>query len=69
MKEKYVKFLTEGLRWVVLAAVSALVQFILNNIAFLELDANFVVILTAVLRFIDAALHKSGIAEKGIVRF
>ena len=56
--------LREALRWGVLAVISHLLLLLP------QLNQSFdIVTLTAVLRFIDAALHKSGIAERGIVRF
>ena len=69
MNEKLKKFLLEALRWGVLAFVSAVLKFALENIGSLELAPNFVLLITAALRFADAGLHKSGVAEKGITRF
>lgn len=69
MKEKLKKFLLEALRWGVFGFTSAVIQFTLENIGGLELDPSFVLVLTSALRFVDAALHKSGVAEKGLARF
>ena len=69
MNDKFKKFLIEALRWGVFVFVSGVLQFIIENLGGLELDPNFVIILTSVLRFVDAGLHKSGIAVKGIARF
>ena len=63
------KLVLESLRWGLLAGFSAVVQYLLENVGGMELDPAFVVLLTAALRFADSALHKSGVAVKGIVRF
>jgi hypothetical protein len=63
------KVVVEALRWAVLAFVSALVTKLLELIPNANIDSNLSVYLTIFLRFVDAALHKSGVAEKGIVRF
>ena len=63
------KVVVEALRWGLLAFVSTVVQYLLENVGGMELDPAFVVLLTAALRFADSALHKSGVAVKGIVRF
>ena len=69
METPFAKGVLEALRWAVLGAVSLFVEKLIELIPGMNLDANFVVILTAVLRLIDSLLHKSGVAEKGIVRF
>lgn len=69
MNDKLKNFLLEAGRWGLLALVSAVIDFVLTNVASLELSPNFVLILTAVLRFVDAELHKTGVAEKGLTRF
>jgi len=58
------KAVLEALRWGALAVVSKL----LLLLPALEQTTD-IVTLTAILRFIDAVLHKSGVAEKGLVRF
>jgi hypothetical protein len=68
-KEKIVKLLLEAGRWGVFAFASAVIAYLLENVGGLELDPTFELILTSGLRFADSALHKSGVAEKGIVRF
>ena len=69
MNEKLKNFLLEAGRWGVLAFASAVVSFALANLTELELNPSFILILTAVLRFVDAELHKTGVAEKGLTRF
>jgi hypothetical protein len=69
MNDKVKKFLLEALRWGVLGFVSSVINFALENVAGLELDPSFTLLLTSTLRFVDAGLHKSGVAEKGILRF
>ena len=69
MNDKLKNFLLEAARWGLLAFVSAVIQFALETLGGLELDPTFVLLLTSGLRFADAALHKSGVAEKGLVRF
>lgn len=61
------KVILEALRWGVLAFVSVVIDYILKNVGGVDQTTN-VVMLTAVLRFIDSILHKS-VAEKGLVRF
>lgn len=63
------KIVLEALRWSVLGAVSLFVSKLVELLPSIQLDPNFVIVLTAILRFIDAALHKSGAVEKGITRF
>lgn len=58
------KVILEAGRWGILAALSK----ILLLLPQIEQTTN-IETLTIILRFIDASLHKSGIAEKGIVRF
>lgn len=72
MKVKFVesplgKVILEALRWGVLAFVSVVIDYVLKNVGGLDQTTN-IVMLTAVLRFIDSILHKS-VAEKGLVRF
>ena len=58
------KAVLEALRWGICAVVSRLLLLLpqLNQ-------TTDVATLTIILRFVDAALHKSGVAEKGILRF
>ena len=63
------KVVLEALRWGLLAFLAAVVQYLLENIGGMELDPAFVILLTAVLRFVDSALHKSGVATYGLTRF
>jgi hypothetical protein len=63
------KMVLEALRWAVLAFASTLITKLLELVPNAEIDSNLTVYLTIFLRFIDAALHKSGVAEKGITRF
>lgn len=58
----------EALRWAVMGAISILVTQLLVLLPGIQQTPN-VMMLTLILRFIDAALHKSGYAEKGITRF
>ena len=63
------KLVVESLRWGVLAFATAVVGFLLENLGGLNLDPTFYLLLTAWLRFADSALHKTGVAEKGLTRF
>lgn len=63
------KAVLESLRWGLMAFVAVVVKTLLNEIPQLELDPSFTILLTASLRFADAILHKSGVAQKGLVRF
>lgn len=58
----------EALRWAVLGAVSLFITKLLELVPTLEQTPS-IELMTMVLRFADAALHKSGVAEKGVVRF
>ena len=58
----------EALRWGLFVGVAAVVSKALELLAGVE-QSSSVVLLTFALRFADSALHKSGIAEKGLSRF
>lgn len=58
----------ESLRWAVLAFISVLVSQLLVLLPGIEQTPS-IVALTLVLRYVDSMLHKSTVAEKGIVRF
>ena len=63
------KGVLEAGRWALLAFVSTFVTRALDLVPGLELDPALAFKLTAFLRFADLLLHKSGVAEKGLVRF
>ena len=60
--------LVEGARWAILIAVGAFVKFLVEALLVVEQTPG-IAIFGIILRFIDAGLHKSGIAVKGITRF
>lgn len=62
------KLVLEALRWGVLALVATAVQQLLTTLPTLEQTPSTETLLI-VLRVTDALLHKTGVAEKGIVRF
>lgn len=68
LKSPLGKIILEALRWGVLAFVSMVVTKLLVLIPSIEATPS-IEVLTIALRFIDAALHKSGWALKGITRF
>ena len=68
-REKLVKLVLEALRWGVLALASVVVTYLIENLGGLELNSGFEFVLLSALRFADSALHKTGVAEKGITRF
>ncbi len=63
------KMIVEALRWSVLAFFSTLVTKMIELVPGSDVDPQLAVYLTLFLRFLDAALHKSGVAEKGLTRF
>ena len=68
-KGPFGKGLLEALRWGVLAFVSVVVTELLKLVPTLEADSVWAVYGTLALRFLDATLHKTGVAEKGLTRF
>jgi hypothetical protein len=69
LESKVGKLVLEAARWAVLGAVSIFIDKAIELVPGANLDPNFSLYLLAALRFIDAALHKSGVAEKGLTRF
>jgi len=68
--DKYDDFVLEALRIGVLAALSAIVVYVLNLLSLYNGDqAQFVAVLTLVLKSADRWLHEKGVAQKGIARF
>ncbi|MCK9371246.1 hypothetical protein M0R04_15140 [Candidatus Dojkabacteria bacterium] len=65
---KYGKIALEAFRWGLFVGLSAIISKALELLAGIPQDNN-VILFTFILRFLDAILHKSGIAEKGISRF
>lgn len=63
------KLIKEALRWAVLGAVSIFVTRLLELIPNSGIDPDVTLWLTIILKFIDGALHKTGVAQKGLTRF
>lgn len=62
------KIVTEALRWGLLALLATVISKLLVLVPTIEQTPSIEALLM-VLRFADAVLHKTGLAEKGITRF
>lgn len=69
MSKANIEALKEVLRYVVFGAIAFVIAAVLDKLALMDQTDLQIVVLTAVLRYIDKYLHKSGKVVRGLAQF